>query len=61
VPFAGATYTLPYAINNSGEIVGGWGNAGIATGFTLIAGTYTSIEYPGANYTFAFDINKKGT
>jgi hypothetical protein len=60
VPFAGATYTLPYAINNSGEIVGVWGNDGIATAFTLIAGTYTSIEYPGANYTFASDVNNEG-
>jgi len=60
VPFAGSTYTLPCAINNSGEIVGVWGNNGVATGYTLIDGTYTSIEYPGANYSFAFGVNNAG-
>ena len=60
VPFAGATGTYPEAINNSGEIVGEWGNNGVATGFTLIDGTYTSIEYPGATYTFIFDVNNQG-
>jgi probable HAF family extracellular repeat protein len=60
VPFAGATYTITYAINNSDEIVGTWGDNGVATGFTLIGGIYTSFGYPGANYTFAFDVNNDG-
>jgi len=60
VPFANATYTFPEAINNSGEIVGVWGNNGDATGFTLIDGTYTSIEYPGASYTFLEGVNSQG-
>jgi hypothetical protein len=49
VPFAGATATLPQSINNSGEVVvGGWDDSdGNEHGFTLIAGTYASFDFPG--------------
>lgn len=60
VPFAGSKGTYPVSINNSGEIVGSWSNEGIAQGFTLIEGTYTSFNYPGATYTFGQDINSQG-
>lgn len=60
VPFAGATGTNADAINNSGEIVGSWSDSGVTQGFTLIDGTYTSLNYPGADYTFAFDVNNEG-
>jgi hypothetical protein len=60
VPFAGAAGTNADAINNSGEIVGSWSDSGVTQGFTLIDGTYTSLNYPGADYTFAFDVNNEG-
>jgi uncharacterized membrane protein len=61
VPFAGAQGTFPYGINNSGEIVGGWWDSNrIEHGFTLIAGTYTSFDYPGAVETAGFGINSAG-
>jgi uncharacterized membrane protein len=61
VPFAGAQGTFPYGINNSGEIVGGWWDSNkIEHGFTLIAGTYTSFDYPGASETSGFAINSAG-
>ena len=60
VPFAGSKGTFVYSINNSGEIVGSWSDGGISQGFTLIGGTYTSFNYPGATYTFAEDVNNNG-
>ena len=60
VPFAGSMGTYVYSINNSGEIVGSWSDGGISQGFTLIGGTYTSFDYPGATYTFAEDVNSQG-
>lgn len=48
VPFAGAVSTFSPAINNTGEIVGGWtDSAGNAHGYTRIGGTYASFDYPG--------------
>ena len=53
--------TFPYGINNSGEIVGGWWDSNrIEHGFTLIGGTYTSFDYPGATETAGFAINSAG-
>jgi hypothetical protein len=60
VPFAGSKGNNAAAINNSGEIVGSWSDGGISQGFTLIGGTYTSFDYPGATYTFAEDVNSQG-
>ena len=60
VPFAGSKSNNAAAINNSGEIVGSWSDGGISQGFTLIGGTYTSFNYPGATYTFAEDVNSQG-
>jgi uncharacterized membrane protein len=61
VPFAGAQGTFPYGINNSGQVVGGWWDSNkIEHGFTLIAGTYTSFDYPGGSETAGFAINSAG-
>jgi hypothetical protein len=61
VPFAGALGTFPYGINNSGEIVGGWWDSNrVEHGFTLIAGAYTSFDYPGSSETAGFGINSAG-
>jgi len=61
VPFTGATGTYPISINNSGEIVGAWTDSdGNSHGFTLIAGTYTSFDYPGGTQTEADDVNSAG-
>jgi len=61
VPFAGAAGTFPYAINNSGEIVGGWWDSNHGEhGFTLIGSTYTAFDYPGGTDTAGFGINSAG-
>jgi hypothetical protein len=61
VPFAGASGTFAVSINNSGEIVGLYDlSSGGGYGFTLIAGTYTSISYPGATTATASDVNNSG-
>jgi hypothetical protein len=60
VPFAGTTGTFAGSINDSGEIVGLYEGSGGGYGFTLIAGTYTSINYPGATSTEASNVNNNG-
>jgi hypothetical protein len=61
VPFAGATASFINAINNSDEIVGGWTDSGDVThAFTLIAGVYSSFDYPGATFTSALNVNNVG-
>jgi len=59
VPFTGADGTLPYAINDAGNIVGDWylSGAEFPFGFELSGGTYTSLQFPGSNETDAFAIN----
>ncbi|GLQ89082.1 hypothetical protein GCM10007898_26540 [Dyella flagellata] len=48
VPFADAVSTFSPAINDEGEIVGGWtDSAGNSHGYTRIGGSYTSFDYPG--------------
>jgi uncharacterized membrane protein len=64
-PFVGATASFASAINNSGEVVGGW-NAdgytgdGASHGFTLISGTYASFDYPAAAETWGTGVNNTG-
>jgi uncharacterized membrane protein len=61
VPFPGALGTFPYGIDNSGEIVGGWWDSNkVEHGFTLMAGVYTSFDYPDSSETGAFGINSAG-
>ena len=60
VTFAGTSGTFAASINNSGEIVGGYNSTAGGYSFTLIAGTYTSFNYPGAVFSEAFDVNTNG-
>jgi probable HAF family extracellular repeat protein len=56
-----SVYTMPYAINKSGEIVG-WYAVGTNPGaaFLYSNGQFTSISYPGAFSTTAMGINNSG-
>jgi uncharacterized membrane protein len=53
-----AGYTVPYAINDSGQIVGYC--EGSDSGFLLSGGVFTTIAVPGANFTLAEGINDAG-
>jgi hypothetical protein len=57
-----ATGTFAYAINNQGEVVGGYTGAGCTQtecGFTEVKGTYTLFDCVLYDETIAFDINNK--
>jgi uncharacterized membrane protein len=61
VPFAGATATLAYDINNYGVIVGQYtGYHGFVHGFIYFQGQFTSFNYPGSVQTSIRGINNKG-
>lgn len=62
VPFTGAVSTFSPAINNTGEIVGGWTDStGNSHGYTLIGGTYTSFDYPGGGQIQLYlSVNSEG-
>ncbi|GLQ91682.1 hypothetical protein GCM10007901_06320 [Dyella acidisoli] len=62
VPFVGAVSTFSPAINNTGEIVGGWtDSAGNSHGYTLIGGAYTSFDYPGGGQIQLYlSVNSQG-
>lgn len=62
VPFVGAVSTFSPAINDTGEIVGGWtDSAGNSHGYTLIGGTYTSFDYPGGGQIQLYlSVNSEG-
>jgi probable HAF family extracellular repeat protein len=61
VPFAGATDTEAFDINNSGDIVGNWyDSSGAFQGFLLSGGVYTSFTYPGSTSTVGYGINNNG-
>jgi probable HAF family extracellular repeat protein len=61
VPFTGAVVTEAFDINNSGDIVGPFEySSGVWQGFLLSGGTYTSLAYPGSNYTIAEALNNNG-
>ena len=48
-------------INDAGQIVGSFANpAGRDHGFLDSGGTFTAIDVPGADYTFAYGINDGG-
>jgi hypothetical protein len=56
--------TIPYAINNNGEIAGTFTTKdGVSHGFLRASsGTFTVVNYPGSNcYTYLFGINLAGT
>ncbi len=63
VNYPGASATLAYAINNSSEIVGYYTGAGCSQtscGFSLLKGTFTTIECALENATDVFDISNTG-
>ena len=62
VPFVGAVSTFSPAINNTGEIVGGWtDSAGNSHGYTRIGDTYTSFDYPGGGQIQLYlSVNSEG-
>jgi hypothetical protein len=63
INFPGASATFAYAINDGGEIVGyytGGGCSQSSCGFTLVKGTYTTVECALENGTDLFDISNKG-
>ncbi|WP_188792610.1 hypothetical protein [Dyella nitratireducens] len=62
LPFAGVVSTFSPAINNTGEIVGGWtDSAGNSHGYTRIGDTYTSFDYPGGGQIQLYlSVNSEG-
>ena len=60
--FPGAEQTIPYGINNRGEIVGTYNDSTGQHGFVLERGVFTSIDVPfsGVTETVAEGINDRG-
>lgn len=56
----GALYTVPWAINTSGDIVGNYGQFTDSHGFLYSNGTFTYFDYPGETVTVPTDINDSG-
>ncbi len=56
----GALDTLPFAINNSGTIVGGYRDASGWHGFVQMSGVVTTVDFPGAPDTNITGINDLG-
>jgi probable HAF family extracellular repeat protein len=56
----GATNTWAYGINDTGQIVGTFGNSPAAHGFVTDGATFTTIDVPGATRTYATGINNYG-
>ncbi len=61
-PVAAPSQTGPSGINNNGQIVGEYGDStGVAHGFLLQQGKYSTIDFPGADLgSFANGINSGG-
>jgi uncharacterized membrane protein len=68
IAFPGAPNTAAFGINNSGDIVGLWGEAGTgpfgfavgSQGFLLSKGRFTTVAYPGAVSSFPLGLNDIG-
>ncbi len=60
VDFPGATSTIAWSNNKSGDIVGTYSIAGASHGFKLTGGRFTTIDYPGAANTDFRGINNRG-
>ncbi len=60
VDFPGASSTLAWSINKSGDIVGSYTIASVTHAFKLSGGRFTTIDYPGATSTDARGINNRG-
>jgi uncharacterized membrane protein len=59
-PVPGATGTQASGINDAGQIVGSYFDAGIPHSFLYVAGSFTPIDIPGITRTFAKGINDAG-
>jgi hypothetical protein len=57
----GAIYTTASGINDSGTIVGRYGDGTGGHGFVDDNGTFTTVDVPGATYSTASGINDSGT
>jgi len=55
--------TLPFGINNSGEVVGTYTYSGAtsADGFVMSGNTFSDLHVPGTTSKFAYGINNSGT
>jgi hypothetical protein len=59
--YPGSASTIVYGIDDAGEIVGEYSNDEVTFhGFTLISGTFTTVDYPGATDTYLTGINNSG-
>jgi uncharacterized membrane protein len=58
VDFPGQMASIATGVNDKGEIVGA--SYGLASGFFLKGGKFTEIAYPGAAYSFPYQINDAG-
>ena len=57
----GSTLTTPNFINPQGVIVGGYlDSSSVSHGFVLAGGSYTTLDFPGANGTVLTGINPSG-
>ncbi len=60
VPGSDESTTSPSGLNDQGQIVGFFSDAAGVHGFIKEHGTYTTIDAPGASYTFLNGINNRG-
>ena len=61
ITYPGANMTHAQGINDAGDIVGTYRDAGnLYHGFLLSGGKFTSIDFPGAKQTWAMGINSHG-
>jgi probable HAF family extracellular repeat protein len=61
VDYPGASATFANDINGAGQVVGTYRDAsGLAHGYILENGTYSSLDFPGSLETFANGINDQG-
>ncbi len=60
IVYPGANMTHAMGINDAGDIVGEYYDAGGGHGFLLSGNKFTSIDFPGAKQTYARGINSRG-
>jgi hypothetical protein len=59
--YPGSACTLASGINDAGEVVGTYSNDEVTWhGFTLVSGTFTTVDYPGATDTILSNLNNVG-
>jgi parallel beta-helix repeat protein len=61
INYPGSKGTLPYAMNDAGDVVGHYKDERLLWhGFLLRAGKFTTVDYPGAAQTALYGINANG-